>query len=132
MLSLLAAAALQAAVSGESEAWIERAASRARPLAECRVGPDCDAKWLRAQQWVSENSRFALLRSTDDLILTHGAIYANTDPSIVVVLDPPANGIRTIRFRAWCGNFFICAPSPRSLRRLFLQALRDATPQTLP
>lgn len=122
-LLLFLAAAVQHA---PSEDWIERAARRARPVAECTEGLDCAAKWRRARLWVAENSRFALLRDTDDLIITYGAIYANTDPSVVVVLDPAENGVRAIRFRAWCGNLIMCAPSPGAMRRLFVQAMADA------
>lgn len=125
MIILLSAALGQAGVSDD---WIRRATERARPVATCEVGPDCDAKFARSREWVQANTRFAIARETDSLIVTYGAVYANTDPSLLVVFDPPENGVRAVRFRAWCGNFISCMPSPRSLQRLFRQAMDDTHP----
>jgi hypothetical protein len=131
MMLALAGVALQpmSVVPAISEKSIAKALAKATPIARCTVGVDCDAKWKRARKWVLNNSRFTLVLDTDQAILTHPAIYANTDASYAVVLDPPENGIRAIRFRAWCGNWVACIPSPQSLRIMFSQAMADVSPQ---
>jgi hypothetical protein len=127
MISLVLAAALQTAVPQMSEKAIARALAKAKPVATCRIGEDCDRKWRRASKWVHDNSRFTLVRDDETAILTYPAIYANTDASFAVVLDEPVEGVRTIRFRAWCGNIIACMPSPGALRLMFTQALADAS-----
>lgn len=122
ILSLVMALSLQGDVSDQ---WVARTTRPARVVATCRDGADCDRKRERARSWIAQNSRFTLARDTPDLLITNGAIYADTHPSIAVLFDPPRDGIRQIRFRAWCGNIFACFPSPGSLRRLFAQAMAD-------
>lgn len=124
---MLTAALFLAAQAAISDEWVDRAVQKARPAAECQVGPDCAAKWVRARRWVAENSRFAIARETDGLIITHGSGYTNTDPALAVVMDPPRGDVRTIRLRAWCGNWIRCFPSTKSLRRMFRQAMLDTT-----
>lgn len=123
MIAFLLAAAVPEAVSDH---WVAQNVRRAPVVASCRVGPDCDAKWRRARQWIGENSRFGLARDTGEILITFGAIYADVHPSMVVAMDPARDGLRPIRFRAWCGNLITCRPSPRSLRTLFQQAMQDA------
>src|SRR5438132_8161883 len=36
----------------------------------CRHGPDCDAKWRRAREWVGRHSRWSIREDTDALIVT--------------------------------------------------------------
>ena len=38
----------------------------------CRRGPECDAKWQRALEWVRVNSRWKVLEATDAVIKTEG------------------------------------------------------------
>ena len=38
----------------------------------CLRGPECDAKWQRALEWVRVNSRWKLLEATDAVIRTEG------------------------------------------------------------
>ncbi len=121
ILSLLA----QSVLPDVSEKAVQKALSKAKPVAMCQVGPDCEQRWARAREWVHENSRFTLVRDNDHEILTHFAIYANTDASYAVALDAPLNGSRTIRFRAWCGNWIACSPKPETLTALFLHAVNS-------
>jgi hypothetical protein len=126
---LIAAAMLaQSVLPDVPQKNIDKALAKAKPVATCQVGPDCDRRWTLARQWVLSNSRFTLLRDNDHQILTRFAIYANTDASYVVALDAPLNGFRTIRFRAWCGNWIKCYPSPETLTGLFVQAVNSPTP----
>jgi hypothetical protein len=38
----------------------------------CRRGPECEAKWHRARDWVVANSRWPIRQDTDVLIATDG------------------------------------------------------------
>lgn len=38
----------------------------------CRRGPECDAKWRRAREWVVAHSRWPIRQDTDALIATDG------------------------------------------------------------
>lgn len=125
MCAMLTAALLLAAQAAVSDEWVNRAVQKARPVAECRVGPDCDAKWARARRWVAENSRFAVARETDDLVINFPSGYADPAPSFAVVMDPPRGGVRAIRLRVQCGNWLGCTPRASSWRRLFRQAMQD-------
>ena len=40
----------------------------------CRRGPQCDAKWQRALEWVRANSRWNVLEATDAVIRTEGPL----------------------------------------------------------
>ena len=49
----------------------------------CRRGPDCDAKWRRARDWVVAHSRWRIRDDTDALIATEGPDDSR-DPAFVV------------------------------------------------
>lgn len=112
------------AIPGDVEANLEAAKNipdkeiakitkKAKLIASCMQGPDCDDKWARVRKWVQGKSAFPLIRDTDTLLLTDGPVSANVSLAYVVALDAPsADGKRSIRFRAWCGNMFVCFPSP--------------------
>ncbi|MFM5893121.1 MAG: hypothetical protein ACKOQM_01650 [Novosphingobium sp.] len=103
---------------------IAKIAKKAKPIASCMQGADCDDKWARVRKWVQEKSAFPLIRDTDTLLLTDGPVSANVSLAYVVTLDAPsADGKRAIRFRAWCGNMFICFPSPGKTGDEFKQLL---------
>ena len=40
----------------------------------CRRGPECDAKWQRALEWVRANSRWNVLEATEAVIRTEGPL----------------------------------------------------------
>lgn len=124
ILTLLA----QSVLPEVPEKAAQKALSKAKPVAVCQVGPDCEQRWARAREWVGKNSRFTLVRDNGHEILTRFAVYANTDASYAVALDEPRNGFRTIRFRAWCGNWIACSPKPETLAKLFAQAVNSSAP----
>jgi hypothetical protein len=84
MILLLLAQSVLPEVSDKA---VQKALSKAQPVAVCQVGPDCEQRWARAREWVHENSRFSIVRDNDHEILTRFAIYANTDASYAVALD---------------------------------------------
>lgn len=126
MIELALFMALQSQVPDE---WAARMVRRARPVASCHVGPDCDARWARARRWVIENSQFGVANETADQIVTFGSGYTDVRVSFAVALGPVNGQTRSILFRAWCGNWIACRPSVASVRRLFIQAMTDAGPE---
>lgn len=68
----------------------------------CTSGPDCDAKWSRAMQWLQENSSWKVQTSTDTRLLTEGPLDT-AKPAFEVTRAPQAGGRHEISMRAWCG-----------------------------
>ena len=114
-----------------TDAEISKMKKRATLVATCMSGSDCGRKWARAQAWVTENSFYPLVRTTDDVLLTTSPGDGSLWVAYVVALDPPAtDGRQNIRLRAWCRNF-LCVPSIGTVRRNFASALEGAEePQT--
>ena len=69
----------------------------------CRRGPDCDAKWRRARDWVVAHSRWRIRDDTDALIATEGPDDSR-DPTFVVrrVASGTSAGTDVIVFGAGC------------------------------
>lgn len=114
-----------------SDGQIAKRAKKATFVASCIAGQDCAEKWARARQWVTENSAHPLIRYTDSLLLTSASAKASLAASYVVTLDPPgSDNRRAIRFRAWCGNYFVCFPRLGNAREAFTIALATPTEDT--
>lgn len=86
-------------------------AGLSKPAIECQAGPDCDAKWARAKEWV-EKSGLKILSKSDAQIKTKDAPnYDN--PLLVVTITKNATtkpGIYEIRFVGGCTSTLSCKP----------------------
>ena len=69
----------------------------------CRQGPECDAKWHRAREWVGRHSRWPIREDTDTLIATDGPDDTR-DPAFVIrrVASGTSAGTDVIVFGAGC------------------------------
>jgi hypothetical protein len=69
----------------------------------CRRGPDCDAKWRAAGEWVRRHSRWPIREDTDVLIATDGPDDTR-DPAFVIHRMPSTTdaGTDVIVFAAGC------------------------------
>jgi hypothetical protein len=69
----------------------------------CRPGPECDARWRRAGEWVRMRSRRAIREATDRLIATDGPDDTR-DPAFVIrrVASTTNAGTDVIVFGAGC------------------------------
>ncbi len=69
----------------------------------CRHGPECDAKWRRAREWVGMHSRWLIREDTDALIATDGPDDTR-DPAFVIrrVASGTSAGTDVIVFGAGC------------------------------
>lgn len=80
------------------------------PSILCKKGPDCDAKWSRAQTWVSQNAGYRIQVANDGLIQTYGS----TDTSLAVVVNK--TNIKGDQYeivaQMSCGNDISCFPDP--------------------
>ena len=86
----------------------------------CQAGPDCDAKWARANQW-TENSGFKIASKSDAQIKTKEASkYDN--PLLVVTITKNATskpGIYEIHFVGGCTSVVSCKPPIAESRAAF-------------
>lgn len=79
----------------------------------CTAGADCDAKWVRARQWVVDNSTYPIRMDTDTEISTVTRTRFH-DPGLIVTVNKfmRSDGTFAITLRAGCGMFFgACKPS---------------------
>ena len=69
----------------------------------CRPGPDCDAKWARAREWVTAHSRWKIREDTAAAIVTEGPIDS-LSPAFAIrrLVGPERPGSETIVFAAGC------------------------------
>ena len=69
----------------------------------CRHGPECDAKWRRAREWVGMHSRWPIREDTDALVVTDGPDDTR-DPAFVIrrVASGTSAGTDVIVFGAGC------------------------------
>src|SRR5205809_1998017 len=85
----------------------------------CRHGPECDAKWRRAREWVGMHSRWPIREDTDALIATDGPDDTR-DPTFVIRRVASA-GTDVIVFGAGCTDrvraFLDHVPARGSRRR---------------
>lgn len=67
----------------------------------CAAGPDCDAKWSRAMQWLQQNSSAKL--TVTDMQLTAEESTEAAKPAFEVTKATEDDGRNfTITMRAWC------------------------------
>jgi len=79
----------------------------------CTAGPDCDAKWVRARQWITDNSKYPIKVDTDTEISTVTRTQFR-DPALIVTVNKflRKDGTFDITLRAGCGLLFgACQPS---------------------
>lgn len=120
---------IEAAKVPLSDRQVAKISKKARPAATCAQGADCAEKWARARQWVADNSAYPLIHFTDTALITSGPARASLAVAVVVTLDPPgADKRQVIRFRAWCGNYFMCFPKPSTAHTTFAQMLVEPVP----
>ena len=86
-------------------------ASLSKPQIQCQAGPDCDAKWARANEW-AEKSGLKILSKSDAQIKTKAAPKYD-DRTLVVTITRNATskpGIYEIRFVGGCTSWVSCVP----------------------
>jgi hypothetical protein len=95
------------------------------PQISCQAGPDCDAKWARANEWV-EKSGLKILSKSEAQIKTKEATN-HDDPLLVVTITKNATtkpGVYEIRFVAGCTSTLSCKPPMAETRAEFLAFVR--------
>jgi len=63
----------------------------ARPVV-CQAGPDCEAKWARAVDFVTRSCRWKLRIATDTLVTTEGPLDT-CDPALMLQKTPVSGGL---------------------------------------
>ena len=86
----------------------------------CEAGPDCDAKWARANTWVTENSGLKIQTKTNSQIKT---VQSTADSRILVVsITKNATskpGVYEISFIGGCPSPLSCLPPIAESRAQF-------------
>ena len=86
----------------------------------CQVGPDCDAKWARANKWLSESSGLKIETKKDSEIKT---VQSKGDSRVLVVTitknATSKPGIYEISFVAGCPSQLSCLPPIAESRAQF-------------
>lgn len=94
--------------------WISSGSLEAAPdIIGCTAGADCDAKWVRAKQWVLDNSKYPVNVDTETEISSVTRTRFN-DPGLIVTVNRFArhDGTFVITLRVGCGMLVgPCKPS---------------------
>ena len=120
------ALALCGCITAEQQASV---AEPAKPIT-CRAGADCDAKWSRANAWITEHSKYKAETNSESLIRTSGPSTFETDPSPTYKVTKVAagRGEYTIEFTAGCDSVFACTPTAQTAQADFTQSILAAEP----
>jgi hypothetical protein len=87
----------------------------------CTAGPDCDAKWARARQWITDNSKYPIKVDTDTEISTVTRTEFR-DPALIATVNRflRKDGTFDITLRVGCGMLFgACRPSVEEAHESF-------------
>jgi len=120
------AIALCGCITAEQQASV---AEPPKPVT-CHAGADCDAKWSRANTWVTEHSKNKVETSSETLIQTSGPSTFETDPSPSYKITKIAMGPGeyTIAFTGGCDSIFSCTPTLSAAQTDFTQSIIAAEP----
>ena len=83
----------------------------------CTAGPDCDAKWSAAMDWLQANSSWNVRTRTDTMVATEGP-DGTAKPAFEVTKVAQDDGTTRISMRAWCDTVN-CDDLVRRLHRSF-------------
>jgi hypothetical protein len=95
----------------------------------CHTGADCDAKWSRANAWVTEHSKYKV-EANSDVIQTSGPSTFATDPSPTYKITKVGMGPGeyAIEFTGGCDSIFACTPTLPVAQADFTQSILAAEP----
>jgi hypothetical protein len=116
--------ALCSCITAEQQASV---AEPPKPIT-CHAGADCDAKWSRAGNWVTEHSKYKVETSSDSLIQTSGPSTFETDPSPSYKITKIAmgSGEYAIAFSGGCDSILPCTPVLSAAQADFTQSIMAA------
>ncbi len=120
--------ALSGCITAEQQASVAEAP---KPLT-CHAGADCDAKWSRANAWVTEHAKYKVETKSESLIQTAGPSTFETDPSPTYNIRKIAMGPNeyAIEFAGACDSIFACTPTLSSAQADFSQSIQAVEPAT--
>ena len=125
VLALFASAALLSGCLGsEQQVSLQDAP---KPIT-CKPGKDCEAKWARANAWITEHSKYKVEAKSDSMIETAGPSTFETDPSPSYKVRKLAIGAEqyAIEFSGECDSMFACTPALPTAQADFTEAVMAA------
>ncbi len=92
------------------------------PQITCQAGPDCDAKWARANKWVTESSGLKIQSKAESQIKTVGSREGNSRTLVVTITKNATSkpGIYEISFVGGCPSQLGCVPPIAESRTRFV------------
>jgi hypothetical protein len=86
----------------------------------CQAGPDCDAKWARANKWVTESSGLKIETKTDAQIKTVPSAPDSRNLVVTITKNPTSRpGVYEISFVGGCPSPLSCLPPIAESRTRF-------------
>jgi hypothetical protein len=88
----------------------------------CQAGPDCDAKWARANKWVTESSGLKTQSKAESQIKTVESPDGNSRTLVVTITKNATSkpGIYEISFVGGCPSELSCVPPVAESRAQFV------------
>jgi hypothetical protein len=88
----------------------------------CQAGPDCDAKWARANKWVTESSGLKIQSKGDSQIKTVVSQDTNSRTLVVTITKNATSksGIYELKFVGGCPSELSCDPPIAESRARFV------------
>jgi hypothetical protein len=88
----------------------------------CQAGSDCDTKWARANEWVTENSGLKIQSKSDTQIKTVQPPGSDSRTLAVTITRNATSkpGIYEISFVGGCPSMFSCVPPVAETRAGFV------------
>jgi hypothetical protein len=94
---------------------------QANKIATCRNGPDCTAKWARAQEWIAANSVYPVKFTTDTLLETGQPPFYSPKSGFTIARQTEGYGFSMIDFASGCGMLSVlCEPDALALKASFV------------
>jgi hypothetical protein len=123
---LLAVLCLAGCMTDKQKASLKKQADQS---VTCETGPDCEAKWGRAKEWIEVNTRWEIQTATDKIIKTYGP-YDTSAPALIAHRDPDPQDPTSynLSLEVLCNNMLGCAPSNLELQAGFAQFINDTIP----
>lgn len=111
----------------------ERAAleQQAKRPVTCKAGKDCEEKWNRAIQWVSQNSAKKIKTLSERMIQTYGVRLDKSRisyPAFTIIKYSTGNGDYTVDYSSACDDVIDCRPSGLELKAAFVYFVMGPPP----
>ena len=90
------------------------------PQILCQAGPDCDARWSKANEWAEKSGLKVISKSDAQIKTSQPPGYENRTLVVTITKNATSKpGIYEIRFVAGCASQLRCEPPVQESRAAF-------------